>query len=124
MAIEYRNWITRDMVRTELDKLFVFGDNFMRIGMGGQAGSMRGEPNAVGIPTKFKPSMDPDAFFTEEGADVIIAHLEKDFRRLFEFEGVIVWPADGIGTGLAKLPEKAPTVWAYIEEQRLKLERK
>ncbi|KKL05458.1 hypothetical protein LCGC14_2605850, partial [marine sediment metagenome] len=56
--IEYRDHITRQMLRDEPDTLFVFGDNMQRRGLGGQAFAMRGEPNAVGIPTKIFPSMD------------------------------------------------------------------
>lgn len=42
--IEYRDHITRAMLRAEPEKLFVFGDNFVRTGFGGQAKEMRGEP--------------------------------------------------------------------------------
>jgi hypothetical protein len=35
--------------------LVTFGDNLERLGLAGQAGAARGEPNAVGIPTKHGP---------------------------------------------------------------------
>ena len=61
--IERMRNISRAYVRANRDKLFLFGDNLERRGFGGQAAAMRGEPNAVGIPTKKKPSYAGDAFF-------------------------------------------------------------
>lgn len=67
--IEYRKFITRQMLRDEPEKLFVFGDNFGRVGFGGQAKEMRGEPNAVGVLTKRFPSMVHAAFLTDDDYD-------------------------------------------------------
>lgn len=120
--IEYRKWITRQMLRDERDKLFVFGDNVERVGYGGQAREMRGEPNAVGIPTKWRPSMDADDFFSDDDFDRIELIIGGEVMKLIGFQGTIVWPADGIGTGLAQLPTRAPKVWAYLEKIRLMLE--
>jgi hypothetical protein len=44
--------ITREMVRADPSTVFVFGDNMARNGLAGQAKEMRGEPNAIGVPTK------------------------------------------------------------------------
>lgn len=113
--IEYRKFITRDMLRKEPEKLFVFGDNLERRGMGGQAREMRGEPNAVGIPTKKKPKNTSDAYFNDEDIIDWITSSIDDILRLMTHEGVIVWPRDGIGTGLAKLEEKAPIILERIK---------
>ncbi len=59
-------WITRSFVRDHHDRIFLFGDNLTRQGYGGQAAAMRGEPNAVGIPTKKLPSDREAAFFSDE----------------------------------------------------------
>jgi len=56
--------ITRDYVKDNPDMVFIFGDNDERDGMGGQAGEMRGERNAIGIPTKKKPSATDDSYYT------------------------------------------------------------
>ena len=120
--IEYRKHITRAMLKAEPEKLFVFGDNIHRKGYGGQAKEMRDEPNAVGIPTKVYPSMDEGAFFIDEDFPVFVARAAKDFLRLSQHIGPIVWPKDGIGTGRAQLKERAPKIWFYIEAQRLILE--
>ena len=41
-----------------------------------------------------------------------------------ETGGKIIWPEDGIGTGLAQLPERAPRIWKLLEQVRLTLERR
>lgn len=61
--IERMQFITREYVRANRDKLFLFGDNLERRGLGGQAAAMRDEPNAIGIPTKKSPSYKNAAFF-------------------------------------------------------------
>lgn len=40
-------FITRQMVESAPNTIFVFGDNMLRVGMGGQAGAMRGCRNAM-----------------------------------------------------------------------------
>lgn len=113
------------MLQSEPDTLFVFGDNMLRKGLGGQAAAMRGEPNAVGIPTKIAPSNRPAAFFSNDDFEDAKPEIDKGFDHLaahLKSEGHVVWPADGIGTGLADLQNKAPLIWDYIETRRLKLE--
>lgn len=106
--------------------LYVFGDNTLRKGFGGQAGEMRGEPNAVGVATKYFPSMDSDAFFGEEPAQIEAQKriLDEDMKPLFEHlvsGGVVIWPADGLGTGLSALDKHAPTTLEYLETKVLAL---
>lgn len=124
-GIRYEAHITRAMVQAERRALFVFGDNLQRRGLGGQAAEMRGEPNAVGIPTKRAPSLGDSAFFTDADFDIFRDAAAPAFALLrahAEGGGVIVWPADGIGTGLARLPERAPRIWAALERARVRLE--
>lgn len=120
MAITKKNWITREDLRRNSTTLFVFGDNLQEKGYGGQAKEMRGEPNAIGIPTKKKPSMTPDSFFSDDDLTAIkdcidekimaiALHLEKGFD--------VVFPENGIGTNLAKLEEKAPKIHEYINRR-------
>lgn len=117
--------ITRDMLRAEPNTLFVFGDNMARRGLGGQAREMRGEPNAVGIPTKRAPSMLFEAFFDDSDFDRVAPTIDAEFLRLLQHAergGKIIWPAAGIGTGLAELSKRAPLIWRLIEEHRKILE--
>ncbi len=126
MKIEYRRYITRQMLQDEPEKLFVFGDNIARKGYGGQAKEMRGEPNAVGIPTKYSPEMFKTSFFNDTDFDRFKSHIDEPFDRLkkhIEAGGIVVWPKDGIGTGRARLKQKAPAVFWYIDAKRRELDR-
>ena len=125
MPIEVRAWITREDLRDEPDTLFVFGDNMLREGKGGQAREMRGEPNAVGIPTQHAPGSSEDAYFTDADLEDVKGAIDEAFRRLnahLAAGGHIVWPEKGVGTGLAQLPQRAPAIHAYIEEARKALQ--
>ncbi len=116
MTLEYRKFIIRKHLHDEPEKLFAFGDNIARKGLGGQAAACRGEPNAVGIPTKWKPSMTPDSFFSDADLEFWLKESYQDRIRLLDFKGIIVWPSNGIGTGLACLPIKAPRIYAEIKQ--------
>lgn len=126
MTLRYANYITRAMVRLEPKTLFVFGDNMQRAGNGGQAKAMRGEDNTVGIPTKWRPSSTENSFFSDDDFDRVRPEIDAAFVRLalqLHIGGDIVWPTDGIGTGRAELPKRAPLIWNYIEAERLSLEK-
>ena len=116
--------ITREYVQAHPEFLFLFGDNLQQQGYGGQAKAMRGEPNAVGIPTKKKPTMDDDAFFTDEELEENKAHIDDAIMEILkkkpDFDRkkhTIIIPAAGLGTGLAQLPERAPKTYAYINKR-------
>lgn len=106
--IEHRDHITRAMLRAEPDALFVFGDNLARKGFGGQAKEMRGENNAIGIPTKRFPSMAHDAYLRDRDFAEWAVESGCNVCKLLAHEGKIVWPAAGIGTGLAQLQKRTP----------------
>lgn len=113
-----QKWIKRNDVVANPGTLFVFGDNMERVGLGGQAGAMRGEPNSVGVPTKWSPGMQPRDFFSDSDLPVIRPVLDKEFAKLMRHlaaGGDVVIPADGLGTGLSQLPDRAPAVLEYIE---------
>jgi len=103
------------------DDIFVFGDNVERRGLGGQAAEMRGEPNAIGIVTKWYPSNNPDAFFSDRDYSHVFFIMMPDILRVYNEATagrLIVWPQDGIGTGLAQLPKRAPKLFELIETCR------
>lgn len=109
---------TRADLRGNPHALHVFGDNLCQAGYGGQARECRGEPNAVGIPTKRQPSMDDSAFLTDSDLPIVRPIIQAAFRRLaahLAAGGTVVLPADGVGTGLAQLHKRAPLIAAYIE---------
>jgi len=124
--VERMKSITRRYVRANRDKLFLFGDNLERRGYGGQAAAMRGEPNAVGIPTKKKPSIGPVAFFTDAEFEQNKAAIDRAFATIAEAvtdsSRAIVIPSDGLGTGRAELQKRAPKTFAYLQKRLGELE--
>lgn len=114
--IEIRDHITRDDVRAEKNKIFLFGDNLAQKGFGGQAKEMRGEENSIGIPTKKLPSNSKDAFFTDKEFAANIKAIDETFAKI-PLDKIIVIPKAGLGTGLAGLEQKAPNTFAYLNEK-------
>ena len=125
MPITYQKFILRTDLQANPEDLYVFGDNVQRVGMGGQAFYMRGEPNAVGVATKWTPSGDPAAYFADKDLKAVkhiwITDTERLVQHLLE-GGNVIWPEDGIGTGLSDVPARAPKVWEMMEQFRNDLE--
>jgi hypothetical protein len=112
----------REDARRNPEILYVFGDNTRRIGMGGQAGALRGEKNAVGVATKYFPGDAEEDYFGDEPAQIEAQKriLDTDMKPLFAqlvAGGVVIWPSDGIGTGLSRMPDFAPTTFEYLESK-------
>lgn len=126
MPFKYQKFITRKDLKNNPNTLYVFGDNLEGWGLGGQAAEMRGEPNAIGIPTKTSPM----EYFNEKHLyrfmPAFYRNLDQKLIQIkehLEAGGDVVWPEDGIGTGLARLQEMCPTVWTIIETIRSTLEK-
>lgn len=121
MPILFQHRIYREDLRNNPKIFYVFGDNVVRQGLGGQAGEMRGEPNALGVATKWEPSMNFDAFFSDDDYSRIIKIINRDLdeieHHLDNFKNFVVFPSDGLGTGLSQLAIRAPKVNAYLERR-------
>lgn len=127
MGFRTEKMITPAMMRAEPKTLFVFGDNMRGTGRGGQAATMRDEPNGLGIPTKWIPSMVETAFFCDDDLPHVRGTLQKRLKKLSDHlnkGGNVVWPEDGIGTGRAQLQQRAPSIWSMIEDARQDLQRR
>lgn len=125
MPVVRIKFIDRNLVRANLSWMFLFGDNCMRVGLGGQARAMRGERNAIGIRTKYLPSMEEGAFFSDKQYTFCTSCINEDFIPAFNHVkagGFVVIPLDGLGTGLSKLPTCAPRVFEFLEEKIKALE--
>lgn len=122
-------WYTRAQLKAEPTALFAWGDNLKRAGgahnpKSGQAFACRGEPNAVGIPTKHFPSNEAAAFFRDCDFALAKPPIDAAFLRLVEHlnaGGTVYWPAHGIGTGRAQPALAAPRIWTYVERCRQRL---
>ena len=109
--------IYRRDARLNPQVLFVFGYNMQRCGLGSLAKELRGEPNSIGIPTKWAPSMAETAFFRDSQVALIQPTLDAEFAKIGEAleQGKrVVFPSAGIGTGWSKLPEKAPLIYGWL----------
>jgi hypothetical protein len=105
-------------VQANPDKIYVFGDNTQRVGMGGQA-QIRNNPNAMGIATKITPSMDEAAFMSDKDLIKNRQIIDGDIAKIKATGKTVVMPKDGLGTGLAQLKEKAPQTYAYLKQRLL-----
>lgn len=115
-----QKFINREDLRENTHVWYLFGDNINRQGMGGQAGAMRGEPNAIGIATKVAPFDDKASFFNDgPNSDYYFNTILQDFKKVFrilihEINPLIVIPYDGLGTGLSDLPTHAPKLNKWL----------
>lgn len=118
-VIVQEDWYSLRQCEKNPQTLYVFGDNTEETGSGGQA-QIRYASNSIGIPTKRKPSMSEDSFFddsivqflkVEQAISNILAELLKGAYT------TIVFPADGLGSGLSKMPEKSPILFDYIQDR-------
>ncbi|MBO9428352.1 hypothetical protein [Sulfitobacter sp. R18_1] len=118
MPVIKQSWITREDLKSNPDRLYIFGDNVIRRGYGGQAKAMRGEPNAIGIATKRLPSLKSDAFFYDTTYEENCEIIEHDFEPVFsalKAGKTVVFPTNGIGTDRARIHETAPRTAAFLD---------
>jgi hypothetical protein len=112
MPLILQSRIYRADLRANPTVLYVFGDNPQRMGLGGQAGEMRGEPNSIGVVT-----CSLDTPWTDADAEHQCALIDSDMAPLFQalLAGwTVVYPLDGIGTGIADLANRSPKTWAHL----------
>lgn len=113
-------WYSIEKCRANPRSIYIFGDNLLRAGKAGQA-SIRSCNNAIGIATKKKPSMLESAFFSDKEYDKLEPFLKKEMDKIInillsnDFD-TLVFQKDGLGTGLSKLPQKAPKVFLALSD--------
>lgn len=109
------NW-NRNDVLSNPSKVFIFGDNNLRYGKGGQA-IIRDIPNTLGIRTKRAPNNNVSSFYNDDDYDDNISKIKEDIEniKIVEESGrIIVFSNGGYGTGLARLSTKAPKTFEYL----------
>src|SRR5690606_16956757 len=116
-----KQWLTPQLVSSYPNLLFVFGDNTIRKGKGGQA-IIRDLPNTFGICTKWYPGMGERDFFSDDD-ETAKMHIEEDInllKALLTHDPLvagIVFPYQGIGTGLSAMAEKCPKLFQHMNER-------
>ena len=119
MLVRTSAFYTPELLRANPGFLFVFGDNLQRMGKGGQA-IIRDEPNAFGLATKRAPNNDELSFFDDIQSTTL--HWFKqaiELVREMATRNMVVIPFTTrieLGTGLSQLPERAPNLYAMLEE--------
>ena len=117
----YKGYWTVAAAKKNKSYMFIYGDNNVGFGHGGQA-IIRSEPNAFGIPTKKYPDNDPTSFYTDDEYEDNVKNISNAMLKIIKvltdkknkFEGIIL-PENGLGTGLANLPNKAPKTYDYLK---------
>jgi len=104
-------------VHIHREMIFVFGDNLIGQGKGGQA-IIRSEVNAFGIPTKRLPSMGNDAFFSDQAdeREAVLSKLRELYKLSKDTGKEIVFPLDGLGTGLAEMHLRSPKLFKEMND--------
>lgn len=111
-------WYTTELVKNNPKYLFVFGDNLARKGHGGQA-IIRDYPNTFGIPTKREPNKRESSYFSDRFEEFIAVlnaiSLLKHIKNKEKYDA-IVFPSNGIGTGLSHTKNKSPIIYAMMKK--------
>lgn len=113
MPILQQHRIYRCDLQNNPEVLYLFGDNWKQVGLGGQAKEMRGEPNAFGIATKFAPGNLDEDFFKDALLMTILPRMNEELIYVaaeLKKDRLVVLPSDGLGTGLSELPTRAPII--------------
>lgn len=97
------------------DKIYIFGDNMERKGKKGQA-VIRDCENALGVATKRSPTVKKESYFSDLEDEINV--IKSDLRKAYSLGmsgKVIVFPEDGLGTDLDKLPSKSPKAYKELD---------
>lgn len=111
------NWTIKDVIKHS-NKIFIYGDNNLMYGKGGQA-VIRDLSNTLGIRTKKAPNNLKESFYTDLDYEDNITKIKKDIKVIknqMDKGKIIVFSSGGYGTGLAKLYKTAPKTFEYLNE--------
>ncbi len=113
--IRYYKEYTVELVKSEPDRVFIFGDNLVKRGKRGQA-VIRSLDNVLGIPTKRYPCMKSKSCFFSDRVDEVIEVKKAllEIEDLVKRNKKIGLPHARIGTGLAELKKRSPVIFKYI----------
>jgi hypothetical protein len=119
MNVQYADELSVQMCQDNPDDIFVFGGNLAGSGFAGQA-IIRTEYNAFEIPTKRYPSTHIGAYFKDKECER--NHVLNSLRELYTLgkHRTIVFPTKGVGTGMAKMAQYSPKIFAEMNGILLK----
>jgi hypothetical protein len=113
-----KNWSVLDVEQNK-DKLFVYADNYMRIGKKGQS-IIRDSENTVGLATKKSPNKRDIAYLNDKELEENIKNINNDilnikYRSLNE-NRILIFSSGCYGNDLAMMPEKCPITYDYLNK--------
>jgi len=117
--------ILRSELKANPTTLYLFGDNDIRKGLGGQAKEMRGEPNAVGVSTKKLPARSEEAYKSDTELEKNKKIITNDINKAIaewntgKYSKLII---PQMGVGLAELPTRAPETYKFLQQELKRLE--
>jgi hypothetical protein len=117
--------ILRSELKANPATLYLFGDNDIRKGLGGQAKEMRGESNAIGVSTKKLPARGEEAYKLDnelqENKKIITDDINKAIAEwnTGKYSKLVI---PQMGVGLAELPTRAPETYKFLQEELKRLE--
>ncbi len=114
MPIIYQKMIYREDLQRNPNVLYLFGDNEARVGHGGQAKEMRGEPNARGIRTKQDPGTYWSDYCYEQNKQMLVEDISP-LIPLLRNNKIIIIPSDGLGTGFAEMEIRCPRTFRSLQ---------
>ena len=113
-VIVQEEWFSIQQCIDNPKNVYIFGDNTQRVGEGGQA-QIRRCSNSMGVATKRAPSMNDGSFFNDSINDFV--SMFNDLITVYGFmhseagqDYTIIFPVDGLGTGLSELPQRSPFI--------------
>lgn len=124
-VIIYDGFWDKHIARKYHNYLFIYGDNDIGSGCGGQA-IIRKEPNACGIPTKRSPNNRDSSFYRDSEYEFNVEKIDcaisiiKARLKTGKYKGII-YPISGLGTGLSQLDTRAPLTFKYLNKAIRKL---
>lgn len=113
------NIYTIESCNNNPNALFVFGDNILRSGRGGQA-IIRECANAIGIATKVSPAVymnDEQYLINQISIDADIMNIRKAMAN--NDYSTLVFPTAGLGWGRAQMQSKCPKTALYLSQRLL-----
>lgn len=121
--VKQNEWFSKEQCKNNPNTLYIFGDNLLEQGTGGQA-QIRYCDNSIGIPTKRFPTMDEESFFVDDQEP--ISAIDDAIAKILERIDInsydkIVFPADGLGTGLAQFDIRCPDAFNYMNKKLNKI---
>ena len=127
MPLIFQDQIVSDDLHAHPDRLFLFGDNELRRGRGGQADSLSWTYKCRRRRDKAqRRTVNDSAYWTDADYDRITAIIDHDLAPAFDhirLGGTVACPSAGLGTGRAELPSRAPEFFAYLRQSIIRLKR-